>query len=202
MIEQILEFIGCRTPEVWLKAAFKQLPVMLVDHAHCEKKAASTAMNLIYRYPEKPELIQQLSRLVREEMRHFEQVLALIAQRKEVFYTLTPPTYAASLYKKIRTYEPVRLVDTLIVCALIEARSCERFAALASYLSGDLKQFYQGLVNAEARHFMLYLDFAKQYAKGSIDDRIAFFVSYETSLIQAAEGVFRLHSGVPIAVAA
>ena len=119
-----------------------------------------------------------------------------------MFYTLTPPTYAASLYKKIRTYEPLRLIDTLIVCALIEARSCERFAALVPYLSGDLKQFYQGLVNAEARHFMLYLDFAKQYAKEPMDDRIAFFVCYEASLIQATEGVFRLHSGVPIAVTA
>ena len=164
------------------------------------KKAASTAMNLIYRYPEKPELLQQLSRLVREEMRHFEQVLTLIEQRGEVFKTLTPPGYASRLYKQIRTYEPVRLVDTMIVCAIIEARSCERFAAMVPHLSGDLKTFYQGLINAEARHFVLYLDFAKRYAIEPIESRLAFFVAHETALIQAPEAVFRLHGGIPLEV--
>lgn len=197
MIEEITEFLGCVTPQAWLDTALQQLPLILIDHAHCEKKAASTAMNLIYRYPEKIEFVQQLSRLVREEMRHFEQVLAIIQRRGITFATLTPPNYAGRLYKKIRTYEPVRFVDAMIVCALIEARSCERFAAMAPYLDDELQRFYKGLVHAEARHFMLYLNFARQYSDGSIDERIDYFVQYEAGLIQASASVFRLHSGVP-----
>jgi tRNA-(ms[2]io[6]A)-hydroxylase len=192
-------FLPCATPEAWLQAACNDLPTLLIDHANCEKKAAATAVNLLYRYVERPELIWRMSRLAREELRHFEQVTSLMAQRGIAYRQLNSARYAGGLHRHIRSHEPARLIDTLIVGALIEARSCERFARLAPRLDAELGRFYRGLLASEARHFQSYLALAQQYADEPIDERVAHFVEVERELIESPDTELRFHSGPPAA---
>src|SRR5947207_3219211 len=123
--------LAAPTDPAWAERAIAGLPTVLLDHAHCEKKAASTAVGLIFRYPDKTALIAPLSRLAREELGHFEEVLALLARRGIAYGRLEPSPYAGSLMAIVRDREPLRLLDTLLCCALIEARSCERMQILA-----------------------------------------------------------------------
>jgi tRNA-(ms[2]io[6]A)-hydroxylase len=191
-------FLLTTTSSRWLEAALANIPLLLVDHAHCEKKAAATALSFIYRYCDKPALLAIMSKLAREELRHFEQVLSLIEQRGEQFYHLPPSNYAKALHQSIKTHEPCKLIDTLIVGALIEARSCERFQLLADYLECDeLSAFYRKLYLAEARHFLTYLNLAAEFAQENIEDRIQFFGELEANLIQGNDEVIRFHSGMP-----
>jgi tRNA-(ms[2]io[6]A)-hydroxylase len=190
-------FLPCPTPDAWLRAACADLPTLLIDHANCEKKAAATAVNLLYRYIERPELIWRMSRLAREELRHFEQVTALMAARGVAYRQLSSARYAGGLHRHIRSHEPAKLIDTLIVGAFIEARSCERFARLAPLLDDELGRFYRGLLASEARHFQAYLKLAEQYAEGPIAERVAFFAGVERELIEAPDGEMRFHSGPP-----
>jgi tRNA 2-(methylsulfanyl)-N6-isopentenyladenosine37 hydroxylase len=194
-------FLRCSTPDAWFDAAEVQLPTLLVDHANCEKKAAGTAVSLIYRYVDKPELLQRLSRLAREELRHFEQVLRMLEALGIAYGHLTPSRYAGVMRTDVRTSEPGRLIDVLIVGAVVEARSCERFYGLAQRLDGTLAGFYRRLVDAEARHFEHYLALAKHYAddrRGSpIEERIEAFLDRDRDLVLAVDSTFRFHSGVP-----
>lgn len=203
-IPEIEDFLLCATPQGWVSAALENLPVLLIDHANCEKKAAATAMNLLYRYIDRPALLHKLSRLAREELRHFEQVLAIMHKRGIDYVHVAPSRYASGLREGVRTHEPAKLVDTLICGALIEARSCERFATLAPHLDPELKKFYLSLLKSEARHFQDYLKLARQYAQQPIDDRIAFFADRERELIESPDPEFRFHSGVyaPMTLAA
>ena len=192
-------FLYCRTPASWLEAATQNVPILLIDHANCEKKAASTALNLMYRYVDKPELLLQLSRLAREELRHFEQVVTLIKKRNLEYSQLSSSRYAGELRKSVRTYEPARLLDTLIVSAIVEARSCERFASLAPLLEDELSRFYSELLKSEERHFRIYLDLAGLISEGlSLDERVKFFLEEDRRLIQTDDTNFRFHSGVPL----
>lgn len=191
----IEEFLLCPTPQAWLDQAVDRQELLLIDHAHCEKKAAATAINLLYRYMDRPELLTLMSRLAREELRHFEQVLAFIQRRGLVYRGLSASRYAAGLRELVRTTEPGRLVDTLIVGALIEARSCERFARLAPLLDDELARFYRGLLATEARHFQDYLALARRYSDTPIDDRLALFLERERELIEAPDTELRFHSG-------
>lgn len=193
-------FLPCATPPAWVAAAADpvNLPVLLVDHANCEKKAASTALHLMYRYVEHPLLLHRLSRLAREELRHFEQVLALIEARGIAYPQLSAARYAAGLREGVAGDEPLRLVDTLLVAAIIEARSCERFAALLPVLDDELARFYASLLRSEARHFQDYLDLAKQLAPDiALEERLAPLLAREGDLIQREDDTFRFHSGVP-----
>ncbi|MCB1647717.1 MAG: tRNA-(ms[2]io[6]A)-hydroxylase [Pseudomonadales bacterium] len=191
------EFLRCKTPESWVQAAIDDLPTLLIDHANCEKKAASTALNLMYRYVEKPAMLLKLSKLAREELRHFEQVLGIMRKREIEYQQIASARYAGELRKGVRTHEPARLIDILIVSAIVEARSCERFEALIPHLDRELSEFYTSLLKSEARHFMVYLDFARQYSTEDISDRIAFFLAEDERLILSADEDFRFHSGVP-----
>lgn len=191
----IHEFLPCPTPEAWLEQAVDQQALLLIDHAHCEKKAAATAINLLYRYMDRPDLLDRMSRLAREELRHFEQVLAILRRRGIAYRGLSAARYAGGLRELVRTSEPGRLVDTLIVGALIEARSCERFASLAPRLDAELAKFYSGLLAAEARHFQDYLHLAERYSDEPITERIAVFREREQQLIEAPDTEFRFHSG-------
>lgn len=192
-------FLPCATPASWVAAAVQHVDTLLIDHANCEKKAAATAMNLMYRYVDQPVLLKKLSQLAREELKHFEQVVGLLSARNIPYTHLGPSRYAAALRQHIRTHEPGRLIDTLIIGALVEARSCERFAALAPLLDQELGRFYQSLLRAEARHFQDYLGLAARYGKGDISARIAFFAAVESELVSTEDSEFRFHSGAPVA---
>lgn len=197
---EINDFLLCSTPDAWLEEATRQLPVLLIDHANCEKKAASTALNLMYRYVLYPELLQQLSRLAREELRHFEQVLDIMQDRNIQYEQISSARYAGEMRKSVRTHEPARLVDMMVVSAIVEARSCERFSRLVDVLDDELASFYGSLLKSEARHFKVYLDFAKKIAETDIDDRVQHFLELDRELISTADPDFRFHSGCPVTV--
>src|SRR5690554_3394774 len=200
-LSEIKDFLGCETPREWLDLAARpesQL-VLLTDHAHCEKKAASTAMTLMFRYVDRPELLNKMSRLAREELIHFEQVLALMEARGHRYDHMSPARYAGGLRTSVRTSEPGRLIDVLIIGAFIEARSCERFAALAPSLDDELAKFYRSLLKSEGRHYQDYLQLARDYAGEPIDERIEHFRQIERELFLAEDDEFRFHSGRPSA---
>ena len=197
-IEPILAFLPCATPPSWIEWALANPEILLVDHANCEKKAASTALNLMYRYVDHYRLLSRLSRLAREELRHFEQVIALMKARGVAYPQLTAARYAGELRKLVRSHEPGRLVDTLLVGAIIEARSCERFAALVPVLDDELAGFYASLLKSESRHYMDYLKLAVEL--GSADQvaaRLPLLLQRERELIESVDSEFRFHSGVP-----
>jgi len=195
-LDGIREFLLCATPPAWVEWALQNPSTLLIDHANCEKKAASTALNLMYRYVEHGPLLQKLSRLAREELRHFEQVIAIMQARGVEYEQISASRYAGRLRGAVRSAEPQRLVDTLLVGAVIEARSCERFARLAPYLDAELEQFYTSLLKSEGRHYQDYLGLAKKAAKNeSIDERIIMFAEAERQLIEQPDTEFRFHSG-------
>lgn len=194
-LSEIKAFLGTETPDTWVANALEHLAEMLIDHAHCEKKAATTALNLINRYPHDDELLHKMSRLAREELRHFEQVLKFIKKRKLRFSNLTASRYAASLREHVRSHEPAKLADILIIGAFIEARSCERFAKIAPLLDDDLAEFYLSLLKSESRHYRDYLTLASKYESKDLEGRVAFFRAIENDLISRTDKEFRFHSG-------
>jgi tRNA-(ms[2]io[6]A)-hydroxylase len=151
----------------------------------------------MYRYVDRDNLLHKMSRLAREELLHFEQVHKIMRKRGVAYDHLSASRYADGLRKHIRTHEPARLVDTMIIGAFVEARSCERFAALAPHLDDELSKFYISLLKSEARHFEDYLELAKEYSNEPIDDRVAFFRDLEEKLITEPDEEFRMHSGPP-----
>lgn len=196
-VAEIQSFLHCSTPAAWIERATQELPVLLIDHANCEKKAAGTALNLMFRYVDRLDLLNKMSRLAREELRHFEQVLGFMKKRGIEYLPVSSSRYAQGLRKEVRTSEPGRLVDTLIVGAIIEARSCERFASLAPHLDGELGEFYVSLLKSESRHYQDYLKLARQYSSEDIEQRVQEFLAIEADLIQSPDSEFRFHSGVP-----
>lgn len=187
------------TPEGWVDAAAAEVDTLLLDHAHCEKKAASTAINLLFRYSDKPELVRALSALAREELEHFEQVLDLLDARGVPFERLEPSPYAGRLLKAIRPEEPHRLIDTLLCCALIEARSCERMKALSEGLpDAELRAMYKALLASEARHFQTYVDLADRWADpADVRARLTELAAHEASVLVGDDEPFRMHSRWP-----
>ncbi len=197
--------LACATPQAWLEAAAADLPALLIDHANCEKKAASTALSLLFRYPERRRLCHFMSRLAREELRHFEQVCALLEARGIAWRTVPASRYAEGLRGHVRREEPGRLVDLLLVGALIEARSCERFEALSPHLDDELAAFYRGLCAAERRHFQRYLQLAVETAQAAgipaaaLAARLTALVVAERELVETPDAAFAFHSGLPAA---
>jgi tRNA-(ms[2]io[6]A)-hydroxylase len=196
-ISHVKTFLGCNTPVAWCERAAIEQTTLLIDHAHCEKKAASSAIAMLFRYPQHEELINSLSRIAREELRHFEQVIAILKKRNIAFQTLKPARYAEALLKGMSVNEPERLVDLMIVSAFIEARSCERFASVIPYLDEELGSFYASLLKSEARHYQGYLKFAEKYASFDIQERVGYFRARENELILTRDKQFRFHSGLP-----
>lgn len=197
-ISDVLAFVGCRTPKLWLTAALADLPTIIQDHANCEKKAAGTAMNLIFRYMSHTELQLKLAQLIREEMLHYEQVMGLMAERGQVWQHIPAGRYAAGMLKHKRTFEPAAMVDVLIIGAFIEARSCERFAALADVVDDErLAKYYRYLLKSESRHFEDYLALARSISDEDITERVNFFRDVENDLITTPDNELRFHSGVP-----
>ncbi|WP_043318131.1 tRNA-(ms[2]io[6]A)-hydroxylase [Microbulbifer sp. HZ11] len=196
-LSAIHDFLLCKTPDAWIEAALAEPEMMLVDHANCEKKAAGTALNLMFRYLDNFELLNKMSRLAREELRHFEQVIAIMKKRGIRYPHVTASRYAAGLRDQVRREEPGRLVDTLICGAIIEARSCERFARIAPHLDDELQKFYLSLLKSEARHFRDYLTLAQKATSEDIQPRVQVILEVERDLVQGGDDEFRFHSGVP-----
>jgi tRNA-(ms[2]io[6]A)-hydroxylase len=196
-LEALMNFLPCRTPDAWIEEALRQEEIVLLNHCYLEQCAARTALGLIFQCPEKPDLLVKMSRLAREELRHFEKVLELLMGRGYVYRPLPPSRYAGMLNAEVRKKQPGHLIDTLIIGAYIEARSCERFSALAPHVDEELREFYQSLLKSEARHFKDYLTLAQQYSKESIDERVVLFGEIERHAIESPDDRFRFHSGVP-----
>ena len=186
------------TPRAWVVAAAARLPELLVDHANCEKKAASSAMALIFAYPEDTPLVLALSRLAREELRHFEQVQRAMRELAIPIVRQRPGRYAHELRRALRTTHPERKLDLLLAAALIEARSAERFALLAGRLPPPLGALYTQLADSEARHFELYLDFARARAPLDWQARLAGLGAREAELATTPDTELRFHSGPPV----
>jgi len=196
-------FLKCETPLRWTQAALIDQSTLLIDHANCEKKAASTALNLMYRHVDETEMILKLSKLAREELRHFEQVVAILKDRNITYAQISSSRYAGEMRAGVRTHEPARLIDTLIVSAIVEARSCERFSKLVEVLDADLADFYHSLLKSEARHFQVYLKLAESIAGriptgADISARVEFFLDEDKRLVETPDELFRFHSGVPV----
>jgi tRNA-(ms[2]io[6]A)-hydroxylase len=189
------------TPDAWIAEACALPELLLIDHANCEKKAASTALALMFAYAEDLQLTEKMSRLAREELRHYEQVAEMIGALKITPQRLAPGRYATQLRRLVASSEPQRELDLMICGAFIEARSCERFAALQVAIGAPLDELFRGLHEAESRHYQLYLDLAARAAARAglttLDERIAAFAVREARLITDPDPVFRFHSGPP-----
>ena len=249
LLSPIHQFLHCRTPESWLAWAAlpAQLPALLIDHMHCELKAAQSAALLIRRYatddasakallawlkpyedfvyrkvgdgqfhqrkndligelsakgaePWQQQVLDKMVRLIKEELHHFEQVLDFIRQRAIAIEPLSAAGYASGLLRHVRSRDPAMLVDKLIIGALIEARSCERFAALAPRLDPELQRFYISLLRSEARHYQDYLQLAADISPEPIEPRVQQLAAIEAQLILQPDASFRFHSGAPAAL--
>lgn len=198
-IDAILNFLHVPTPMTWVEVAITQVPILLIDHAHCERKAAATALNFISKYAKEEAIIEVMSPLAREELLHFEKVLAILKSKNIPFGPLKLSYYAKRLHEEVTKQNYYKhLSDTLIVGAIIEARSCERFHALVPYLEDkSLAKFYASLVKAEARHFEDYLRLAKKYCPVPIEPRVHELLTIERQLIESSDNLFRFHGGIP-----
>lgn len=211
-VAPVLEFLSCRTPTAWIDAAVAEIDMLLLDHAALELRAAQQAQTLIARYGAagragssldvnlRLSLLRKLSRLAREELRHYEQVIELLAERNVDYRVISASRYARELHDCIRGTEPERLVDTLIVGAIIEARSCERFLSLLPSLETgepELAKFYGSLLRSEARHFEDYLRLARRAAKADCADRVSYFLALDARLVCESDSELRFHSGPP-----
>ncbi len=173
------------------------LEEMLLDHAHCEKKAASTALNLIFRYPEYADVVDEMGPIVEEEIQHFQQVLQVMRARGWEYRRLTPSQYAGRLAKHVRPGDGLEsYVDRMLMCALIEARSCERFKLLGAALhDADLAAFYRSLFESEARHYMTYVRLAAARAgEAPVRERLAELAAEEAKICAIGEPAARLHA--------
>ncbi len=177
--------------DAWVAAALADLPTLLVDHAHCERKAAQTALRFLSRYPDREFLTVPMSRLAREELVHFERVMAELRTRKIGFRPLPSAGYAAALFELVKGS-----VDEMLVCALIEARSHERFERLASASTDErLRSFYEELAEAEARHGDLYVGLAESFAGGDVQMRLEQLTTIEAEIIARPSQPLRMHAG-------
>jgi tRNA-(ms[2]io[6]A)-hydroxylase len=197
-LPEIHQFLACPTPDAWVQAALADQETLLIDHKNNEYKAAATAMALMAKYGQELDLINFMSRLAREELVHHEQVLRIMKKRRIELRPVSAARYASGLRKLVRNHEPQKLVDTLVVGAFIEARSCERFEALVPHLDEELGKFYGGLLKSEARHFQGYLKLAYQYGEeADVVQVIERVREAERELIESPDTEFRFHSGVP-----
>jgi len=204
-------FLGCDTPQGWIDFAARpeQLPTLLADHANCELKAAQTAQAVMWKYgtprphqkidglSPQSTLLNKLSKLAREELRHFEQVLKIMKKLDIPYVPVPAARYAAAMMEVADKQEPQALVDKLIIGAFTEARSCERFAKLAPQLPAIVGDFYISLLKSESRHFTDYLALAENFAGDDISMRVEHFRQREAHLVNALDDTFRFHSGVP-----
>ncbi len=188
--------LQAETSERWLEQVDQHLDEILIDHAHCEKKAAGTAMNLIFAYVEHEELCREMVEIVNEELEHFELVLDLLKSRGIAFRRLKPSNYGRLLNDLVRKLEPQRAIDRLLVAGLIEARSCERFNLLRKHIEdAELADFYGGLFESEARHHATYVRLAHSFGSNeTIEQRLGELSAAESEIITEGDVLPRMHS--------
>ena len=191
----MLHLAAASSPD-WLHKALADMDEILLDHAHCEKKAAGAAVKLLFQYPECRFLLQPIAALAREELEHFQEVLELLEKRGLAFGRQRPSAYGGRLHALVRTSEPERLVDLLLVHALIEARSCERFVQLSErHPDPELASFYRRLMASEARHHGVYVSLAEQCTSATaVRQRLAELAREEAAILMVPGERVRLHS--------
>ena len=180
----------------WLGQVASHLDDVLIDHAHCEKKAAGVAMNLLFSYADHVPLARAMTEIVNEELQHFHMVLDLLERRGIRFRKLSPSSYGQRLHERVRRNEPDRAVDRLLVAGLIEARSCERFALLRDHAAdAELRDFYGSLFESEARHHATYVRLAcGMAAEEAVRERLHWLAAEEAAIIAQGDPFARMHS--------
>lgn len=171
----------------WVKLVDQNISEILTDHAWCEQKAATNAISMIVRWPEYPDLVDELGKIAIEEMEHFNLVHEKIKERGLVLGPERKDDYVNELMKFIRGggSKTQQLVDRLLFAAMIEARSCERFRLLSEKAADvELREFYYSLMASEAGHYATFIGFARKYGKGiDVDQRWKEFLAYEAEVI-------------------
>ncbi|HAN97956.1 MAG TPA: tRNA hydroxylase [Planctomycetaceae bacterium] len=182
--------------ERWLAMVDEHLDEILIDHAHCEKKAAGCAMNLMFQYVEHQPLCRELSEIVEEELEHFGMVLDLLQKRGIPFRRLKPSRYGRALNDLVRKFEPHKGVDRLLIAGIIEARSCERFDLLSRHVKDrELAEFYAGLFESEARHHSTYVRMAKLFRpEAEVRSRLDELMAEEAKILAETDPLPRMHS--------
>ncbi|MFK8113812.1 MAG: tRNA-(ms[2]io[6]A)-hydroxylase [Rubripirellula sp.] len=182
----------------WLDQVDQHLDEVLIDHAHCERKAASTTMYLLNAYTENRDLCREMTRIVEEELEHFEMVLCLLDKRQIAFRRISPGPYGRKLNELISKNDPQRGVDRLLVASLIEARSCERFSLLSEHIrerDAELADFYASLFESEARHHTTYVRLAEHFAsREDVRQRLDQLSTEESKIIAQGSELARMHS--------
>lgn len=191
-----IKLLKTPTASAWVEQALAHLDTILLDHSHCERKAAGVALNLMFRYPSSEKLVRSLTGIAQEELTHFEQVNQWLERRGIPMRSLTPPPYGAGLKAQIRRDEPGRMLDTLLVAALIEARSHERLGLLGQHCPDpELARFYRGLMASEARHYGAYWVIAMTYCdRSEVEARLESLAQVESDLLATLHPEPRIHS--------
>ena len=191
-----IQFLQTPTSLAWVEQALANLDTVMLDHSHCERKAAGVALNLMCRYPSSTKLVRTLTTIAQEELSHFEQVNQWLERRNVPLRPLPAPPYGAGLAAKVRREEPHRMLDSMLVAALIEARSHERLGLLGTYCPNpELAKFYRSLMASEARHFGAYWVLATTYfEREGVDIRLAELSEVESELLATLHPEPRIHS--------
>lgn len=191
-----VKYLQTSTSEAWIEQAIAHLDTILLDHSHCERKAAGVALNLMCRYPSNTALVHQLTAIAREELEHFQLVNQILERRGIPLAPLPAPPYGAGLKAQVRRQEPERLLDSLLVSGLIEARSHERLGLLAEHLDDrELAAFYRSLMASEARHYGTYWVLATTYFdRDVVSDRLEELAAVESELLATLHPQPRIHS--------
>lgn len=174
------------TADIWTRTVVSDLDAFLLDHAACERKASAMALKLATHYPDKPELVESMIELAREELEHFQQVYGWIAKRGLQLAPDTRDPYVGALRRLARTDRRLYFLDQLVLAGVIEARGCERFGLVGEALpEGPLKDFYKHITSSEARHHGLFLRLAKIYFPVSeVDSRLQEILRDEAKIVQ------------------
>jgi tRNA 2-(methylsulfanyl)-N6-isopentenyladenosine37 hydroxylase len=191
-----IKFLHAPTSTAWIEQAIAHLDTILLDHSHCERKAAGVALNLMFRYPSSAKLVRALTAIAQEELEHFEQVNQWLDRRGIALAPLSAPPYAAGLKAQMRSQEPARMLDALLVSGLIEARSHERLGLLAEHCpEPELAKFYRGLMASEARHYGVYWTLATTYCdRAGVNQRLEELAAIESELLATLHPEPRIHS--------
>ena len=191
-----IKYLYSVSSDAWIKLALSNPNEILIDHAHCERKAAGVAIQLMFRYPAEPNLAEVLSPIAREELEHFEKILYFLKSKGIELKSMQPPPYGSQLAKNVRKDEPMRMLDSFLVAGIIEARSHERLSILAlNSPDPSSKELYQSLLESEARHFGIYWKLAQsKFNKEETSKRLEQLLRKEDEILSNTFNLPRVHS--------